>query len=207
MRSVLGKYNQLLSNTHIDIYDLELPVLEIGSGKRKVRLQINQRNKFFRRIFNNNRWYQGGRFYVVWWQRRPKDYRWKIKMDGVLKTEIDLSGLHIVILYAQEGINYWAEVNDDPYELHGINDIDPEIYLRAAAKLLLLTVINAETETKAFGAFRERAETGSLEKRLKNDQLSSILFLLKTKYALKLISSPQEQVLILCMSTAKSLNY
>ena len=124
-----------------------------------------------------------------------------------MTAEIDFSDLHIVILYAQEGINYWADVNDDPYELHGINDIDPEIYLRAAAKLLLLTVINAETETKAFGAFRERAETGSLEKRLKNDQLSSILFLLKTKYALKLISSPQEQVLILCMSTAKSLNY
>ena len=109
----------------------------------------------------------------------PKDYRLKIKMDGVLTTEIDFSGLHIVILYAQEGINYWADVNDDPYELHRINDIDPEIDLRAAAKLLLLTAINAETETKAFGAFREQAETGTLEKRLKNEQLSQILFHLK----------------------------
>ena len=55
MRLVLGKYNQLLSNTHKDIDDLELSVLETGSGKRKVRLQINQRDKFFRSIFNNNR--------------------------------------------------------------------------------------------------------------------------------------------------------
>jgi hypothetical protein len=183
MRSVLGKYNQLLSNTHIDIYDLELPVLEIGSGKRKMRLQINQRDKFVRRIFNNSRWDQGGRFYGGWWQRCPKGYRLKIKMDGVLTTEIDFSGLHIVILYAQEGINYWADVNDDPYELHGIQGIDPEIDLRAAAKLLLLTAINAETETKAFGAFREQAETGTLEKRLRNEQLSQILFHLKTKHA------------------------
>ena len=125
MRSVLGKYNQLLSNTHIDIFDLELPVLEIGSGKRKMRLQINQRDKFVRRIFNNSRWDQGGRFYGGWWQRCPKDYRKKIKMDGMMTAEIDFSGLHIVMLYGQQGINYWAEINEDPYQLHGINDIDP----------------------------------------------------------------------------------
>ncbi|MDC0540633.1 hypothetical protein OAO50_02895, partial [Paracoccaceae bacterium] len=118
-----------------------------------------------------------------WWQRCPKEYRLKIKMDGVLTTEIDFSGLHIVILYAQEGINYWVDVNDDPYELHGIKGIDPEIDLRAVAKLLLLTAINAETETKAFGAFREQAETGTLEKRLRNEQLSQILFHLKRKHA------------------------
>jgi hypothetical protein len=40
-RSLLNDYNQLLANTHIDIYDLERPVLEIGEGKKKMRLQIN----------------------------------------------------------------------------------------------------------------------------------------------------------------------
>ena len=67
-----------------------------------------------------------------------------------MTAEIDFSGLHIVILYAQEGINYWAEVNEDPYELHGINDIDPDVDLRAAAKLLLLTAINSDDTKKAF---------------------------------------------------------
>ena len=42
-------------------------------------------------------------------------------------------------------------MNEDPYSIHGINDIDPDIDLRAAAKLLLLTAINAETPEKAFG--------------------------------------------------------
>ena len=56
MRSVLSDYNDLLANTHIDIYNLEKPVLEIGSGKKKMRLQINQQDKFVRRIFNNSRW-------------------------------------------------------------------------------------------------------------------------------------------------------
>ena len=64
-------------------------------------------------------------------------------MDGIITAEVDFCGLHIVLLYAEEGINYWAEVKEDPYQLHGINDIDPDINIRAGAKLLLLTAINS----------------------------------------------------------------
>jgi len=84
MRQLLQDYNSLLSNTHIDIYDLKTPVLEIGNGKKRMRLQIHQQDKFVRRIFNNSRWDQGGRFYGGWWQRCPSEYRKKIKMDGIL---------------------------------------------------------------------------------------------------------------------------
>ena len=31
-RSLLSEYNALLANTHIDIFDLDKPVIEIGSG-------------------------------------------------------------------------------------------------------------------------------------------------------------------------------
>ena len=181
-RSLLAEYNALLANTHIDIFDLDKPVIEIGSGSKTMRLAITQQDKFVRRIFNNSRWDQGGRFYGGWWQRCPKTYRENIVFDGVATAEIDFSGIHIVILYAHEGINYWAEVNQDPYSIHGVNDIDPDIDLRAAAKLLLLTAINAETPEKAFGAFRQQAVSGSAEKRLTNEQLSSILNQLKWKH-------------------------
>jgi len=181
-RSLLAEYNSLLANTHIDIFDLGKPVIEIGSGSKTMRLAINQQDKFVRRIFNNSRWDQGGRFYGGWWQRCPKTYRENIVFDGVATAEIDFSGIHIVILYAQEGINYWAEVNEDPYSIHGINNIDPDIDLRAAAKLLLLTAINAKTPEKAFGAFRQQAESGSPEKRLTNKQLNSMLNELKRKH-------------------------
>ena len=181
-RSLLSEYNALLANTHIDIFDLDKPVIEIGSGSKTMRLAITQQDKFVRRIFNNSRWDQGGRFYGGWWQRCPKTYREKIVFDGIATAEIDFSGIHIVILYAQEGINYWAEVNEDPYSISGINDIDPDIDLRAAAKLLLLTAINAETPEKAFGAFRQQAESGSPEKRLTNEQLNSTLNQLKRKH-------------------------
>ena len=181
-RSLLTDYNQLLANTHIDIYDLEKPVLEIGEGKKKMRLQINQQDKFVRRIFNNRRWDNGGRYYGGWWQRCPKDYRKKIKMDDIMTAEIDFSGLHIVMLYGQQGINYWAEINEDPYQIHDINDIDPNINFRAALKLLMLTAINADDEAKAFQAFRFQVETGSPEKNLKNDQLKLMLEALKRKH-------------------------
>ena len=182
MRRVLTDYNDLLSNTHIDIYNLEKPVIEIGAGKKKMRLQINQQDKFVRRIFNNSRWDQGGRFYGGWWQRCPSEYRESIMMDGMMTSEIDYSGLHVVLLYAKEGINYWAEVNEDPYLLYGIKNIDPDIDLRAVAKLLMLTAINADDEAKAFQALRFQAETGTLEKRLTNDLLEPILAALKRKH-------------------------
>ena len=183
-RSLLAEYNALLANTHIDIFDLDKPVIEIGSGSKAMKLAITQQDKFVRRIFNNSRWDEGGRYYGGWWQRCPKTYRENIVFDGVGTAEIDFSGIHIVILYAQEGINYWAEVNEDPYSIHGINDIDPNIDLRAAAKLLLLTALNAKTPGKAFGAFRQQAELGLPEKRLTNEQLNSVLNQLKRKHEL-----------------------
>ena len=182
MREVLSDYNNLLDQTHIDIYDLEKPLLKIGKGKKKMRLQINQQDKFVRRIFNKSDWSKGGRFYGGWWQRCPKDYRKRIMMDGMMTSEIDYSGLHIVLLYSQEGINYWAEINEDPYHLDGIKNIDPNIDLRDAAKLLLLTAINADEELKAFQAFRSQAKKGSPEKKMTNDQLKSILSALKRKH-------------------------
>ena len=98
-----------------------------------------------------------------------------------MTAELDYSGLHIVILYAQEGINYWDEVNEDPYHL-GINDFDPEIDLRKAAKLLLLTAINADDEIKAFRAFRRQSAKDTPEKRLKNKQLQQLLDALRRKH-------------------------
>jgi len=62
-RSLLSDYNALLTNTHIDIFDLDKPVIEIGSGSKAMKLAITQQDKFVRRIFNNSRWDEGGRYY------------------------------------------------------------------------------------------------------------------------------------------------
>jgi hypothetical protein len=183
MRSLMADYNALLDSTHIDISNLEEPVVRIEKEgkKRGFVLQIDQKSKFVTRIFNEERWDKGGRFYGGWWQRCPKKFREMITLDHFATAELDYSGLHIVILYAQEGINYWAEVNDDPYHL-GINDFDPEIDLREAAKLLMLTAINAAEEKKTFAAFRNQAETGTPQKRLTDEQLKTLLGALRRKH-------------------------
>jgi hypothetical protein len=182
MRQILFDYNNLLDRTHIDVATLDVPVLTIGSGKKKMRLSVNQQDKFVSRIFNNSRWDQGGRFYGGWWQRCPKEYRKRIVFDNILTAEIDFSGLHIVILYAQEGINYWDEVGTDPYLLPSLVDVDPSVDLRASVKLLLLTAINSSDEIKTFQAFRRQARTGSPEKRFTNDQLAKMLEGLREKH-------------------------
>jgi hypothetical protein len=163
MRTVLRDYNKLLARTHTDIETLEEPVIQLGEGKAKRSLPINQRTKFVHRIFNNSRWDHGGRFYGGWWQRCPKAWRTQIVFDGVRAMELDYSGLHIVILYAQEGINYWKDIGEDPYQVDQVEAFDPSIDMRSAAKLLLLTAINVDNEKTAFGAFRYQSETGSAQ--------------------------------------------
>lgn len=64
------------------------------------------------RVFNNNDWGQGGRFYGAWWISCPSRLRPYILIDGKRTVEVDFSGLHAAMLYAQEGI----AVPDDPYE-------------------------------------------------------------------------------------------
>ena len=182
MRTLLRDYNKLLNRTHIDVETLEDPVIQLGEGKAKGFLAINQRSKFVYRIFNNSRWDHGGRFYGGWWQRCPKEWRKEIAFDGVRAMELDYSGLHIVILYAQEGINYWKEIGQDPYKIDCVESFNPKIDIRSAAKSLLLTAINADNEKAAFGAFRDQSPTGSVEKRMKNKELALLLDQLKKKH-------------------------
>ncbi|NDW60120.1 hypothetical protein G0P98_27020, partial [Yangia sp. PrR004] len=64
------------------------------------------------RVFNNNDWEQGGRFYGAWWISCPSRLRSHILIDGKRTVEVDYSGLHAAMLYAQ----YGQPIPDDPYE-------------------------------------------------------------------------------------------
>ena len=61
-----------------------------------------------RRVFNNGRWDQGGRYYGGWWQRIinkeeiGEDYRKSITINDQTIYEADWKGLHINMLYAME---------------------------------------------------------------------------------------------------------
>lgn len=64
------------------------------------------------RVFNNDDWEQGGRFYGAWWISCPSRLRPYILIDGKRTVEVDYSGLHAAMLYAQEA----AAIPNDPYE-------------------------------------------------------------------------------------------
>lgn len=64
------------------------------------------------RVFNNEDWTQGGRFYGAWWISCPSRLRPYILIDGKRTVEVDYSGMHAAMLYAQEGL----AIPEDPYE-------------------------------------------------------------------------------------------
>lgn len=154
-RSILTDYNNLLRETHIDIN--ELPTMnEIIIGKSENPVVITQREKFVRRIFNHEGLDLGGRYYGGWWQRLSSEWRKKINIHNAPTVELDYSGVHLRILYDQHELSV---PQGDVYDLRemGYREIyqqysDDEI--RPVLKVLLLIMLNADSEEKAIRAFR-----------------------------------------------------
>ena len=150
MRANLQRYNQLLADTFIDIPSLNTPIIKKQGDGGDVR--ITQNHKFVRRIFHNGSFEQGGRFYGGWWQNVPKEYRQKIYINDNPTIEDDFSALHIMLLYAKQGLEYdWD--GDDPYyiPIKFINDYEQA---RLVGKLFLLTALNAKDKKSGFAAAR-----------------------------------------------------
>jgi hypothetical protein len=182
MSAMLVRYNALLANTFIDIPTLEAPGIPVEGERRATTLMVTQRDKFVRRIFNRGSFDKGGRFYGGWWQRCPKVFRKRIFVNDSPTSEVDFSGLHIILLYAMQGQDYWAERDDDPYAIAIPDFLKDADQTRAVAKGVVLFALNAETEAEAFGAFRQKAENGSAEKRLTNEQLRFVLRSIEEKH-------------------------
>ena len=147
-RDDLYAYNNLLRVTHIGIPDFPVDGVLVGK-KKKRRFKLNKHDKFVRRIFNNSSWEDGGRYFGGWWQRVPNkkktsDIKWRdqIRINGLPTAEVDYSGLHIVLLYQLEGIDYWKEINRDPYEIDGLEVSER---MRSLLKQVLLAAINASS--------------------------------------------------------------
>jgi len=151
MRDELYAYNNLLRRTFIDIP--HFPERGVFSGKKRRATKIDRSKKFVRRIFIRDSWDTGGRFYGGWWQRLPSKWRERIRINDEPVVELDYSGLHIVMLYALEGIDYWKEIGTDPYQLgQGYEQSDR---MRGLLKVILLTIINARTPQAAIKAVQK----------------------------------------------------
>jgi hypothetical protein len=106
------------------------------------------------RVFNNNSWKQGGRFYGAGWLALPmaKEYNVKSRdflfINGEPTIELDYSGLHVRMLYHLND----SEFNGECY----VYDKEDEDHAedRFIIKIISLVAINAENKEKAFSAAR-----------------------------------------------------
>jgi hypothetical protein len=104
------------------------------------------------RVFNNNNWSEGGRFYGGWWQTCPSELRSRITINDEATVELDYSGFLARALYHEEEFEYL----DDPYLI-------PEIWeaciasgedwetIRPSIKLMLVALINCDADDKIGG--------------------------------------------------------
>jgi hypothetical protein len=144
MRDNLHSINSLLHSRWFDIKASDKMYREmIRQLKNKGKEEVDFTRKRLARIFNNNSFEDGGRFYHGWWQEIPKQYRKLIEIDGKITVEVDYSSIHFRILYAEQGI----DIGDtDPYIIKGYED------KRNIIKIALNIILNADTKDAAIKA-------------------------------------------------------
>lgn len=139
-------YNETIRSSHIDLYQTDSDTFD-RSEIEPIELRVNLNHKSVHRVFNDN-FDKGGRFYGAWWQNIPKKLRDNIVIDDEPTIELDFKGFHIALLYAYEGIDYFADdPKKDPYKVVGFD--------RGTVKLLLQTILNSKNENEAKRGFRQ----------------------------------------------------
>jgi hypothetical protein len=141
MRENLRLINSVLEahNVALAVTPQELSILRqrLKQDPKKGPLDFNKRT--LRRIFNNGKFDEGGRFYGSWWQQIPNDsekgtaYRQFITIDGEPTVEMDYSGCHPRMLYAEIGQAFPG----DPYQ------VGQPTYCRDVVKQTLNKMLNA----------------------------------------------------------------
>ena len=182
LRSQLQAYNALLKRTFIDIpsYTLSTFKRTITKGPnagRQQTISLGPDNKFVVRVFNEGlagKWQRGGRFYRGWWQQIDKEDRSKIYINDQPTLEVDFKAFHPNLLSNELGVR----LADDPYDLGEL--VLPDVVTtreqqRAYVKLLVLMGINADSDKKAFQAFRNDDQNDKVANSLTNIQLGKLL--------------------------------
>ena len=108
---------------------------------------VDYSRKILRRIFNNNSWEQGGRFYHGWWMEIPKSYRKYVTIDDKATVEVDFSRMHPEMIYAK----YAGKVlTFDPYNIDTTGRISRDL-----GKTIFNIMINSSDRSNGYGAIRE----------------------------------------------------
>ncbi len=146
MREQLAFYNDALANTFIDIPTLDEDYIETTKAGVIIRHAISDHHKHIHRVFNNNSFEQGSRFYGGWWQNIPKAYRQDIFIDNQSTIEVDFKSLHILLLYGLEGL-IWMRCCKAKMPIQSTFLLRMSLSRQGKlGKLLLLICVNAKDE-------------------------------------------------------------
>jgi hypothetical protein len=168
MRKNLKSINTVLSNNIILLKIDDKKFKELNKIHRydPNKQAVDFTRKKLKRIFNNGSWDQGGRFYGGWWQRIPKNFRHYVTINDKMTIEYDYSGLHINMLYAEQGLSL---PNEDPYFLADYPDS------RDFLKKSLQAIINAKDRKTALSAIQKQINFGEIEKPSNVKDLNDII--------------------------------
>ena len=153
MSENLERINRHLSTFWIDLYlkDTEFEALRRHVWNRHLEDEealpsIDVSARTLRRIFNNSSWNEGGRFYGAWWLGIPKEYRKYIHINGKQTVELDYSGMHPALVYAEVGVTPPL----DPYDM-GLENV-----VRDVKKVAFNSLVNASNKNiKQHSDFNE----------------------------------------------------
>ncbi len=146
-RDRLQIINTMLRNHWADIAlpDNELIAHKAAvSGKREEEASqsFDFAARTVHRVFNNDDWEQGGRFYGAWWISIPSQLRPLILINGKRTVEVDYAGLHAAMLYAMDG----QSIPSDPYKQCYSRSENEKA--RKVVKLAFNALLNADSTKK-----------------------------------------------------------
>jgi hypothetical protein len=181
MRRLVGDYNDLLSKQFIDIRRLNSPWIDLSDG---TRLMIGPSRQQVHRVFNRSSFENGGRFYGAWWHQCPKEWRREIFINDAPTIEQDYSSLHIALLYARRGVNFYREYPEDAYTIPWPVFLPNRAVTRAYAKGLFLIAVNSRDDKSAFAAFRSerRSKKDAVGGGMTDHQLGQLLNDLRSRH-------------------------
>lgn len=146
IRHDLERYNQFISNYHIGFSFNGVGFF----NPPQFRSDVVQ----FRRIFLDESFESGGRFYCGHYQNVDKRWRQFITLNGEPTIEIDYGALHPTLAYAKVGHDFLSESGGIDIYMPDRFDYDDETYgqYRSLVKEATLALLNADSEVSATRA-------------------------------------------------------
>lgn len=136
-RRNIDEINDLLRSSDIGLLS---HVVRAGDPLRVGNTTVVAASGLLHRVFNRCSFSLGGRFFGVWWQNIPSEFRADISINGIGTIELDYPYLHPSLLYLEAG----RQMHGDPYDLAG--------WPRRVVKIAFNALVNADTPQAALRA-------------------------------------------------------